>query len=130
MTQDAVKSKGILDRVKEAPFIPMVVILPTAMMGIALIIRPDFREQIFGSSKVKKAIPIDPDSASEDYKTVMQEVQKLASEGAQVPQAIVALDAIPKEQVSTQQSDNAEEENREEVRDLIYAIGIRPHPSS
>jgi hypothetical protein len=130
MAKDAIKSKGVLDKLKEAPFIPMVVIFPTLMMGVALIIRPDLREQVFGSSKVKKTIPMNVDSDKpSNEKVVLNEVQKVASEGTQGPQSTVIKDASAEEPSTTRQSTSAEE-SKGEVRDLIYQIGFRPHPSA
>ena len=98
-------------------------------MGIALIIRPDFREQVFGTKKdVKKAIPMNADSVSADKKIVLQEVQKVASEGVQAQS--VASDAAATEQASESQPIlDKEVDEKEPVRDLIYEIGFRPHPS-
>ena len=124
MAKDAVKNKGILDHVKAAPFIPMVVLFPTLMMGIALIIRPDMRAQVFGTNdkKNKKVIPMNSDISS-DQKDVLQEVQKVAIETVIDSTRDQAAVENPVEMTNQQ-------EKSKEVRDLIYAIGIRPHQSS
>jgi hypothetical protein len=129
MAKDALKSKGVLDKLKEAPFIPMVVIFPSLMMGLALIIRPDLREQVFGSKKVKKAIPMDLDSDKPaNEKVVLDEVQKVATEGAQGHQSTVFRSASAEETPTTPKS--SAEDIKGEVRDLIYEMGFRPHPSA
>lgn len=130
MAPDAVKKTGIIDHFKAAPFIPMVVIFPTVMMGLALLIRPEWRAQVFGGKKEdkpKKAIPLDASESAKpiDEKVVLQEIQKIAAldESTQGKEATI--------QTSQQSTTTTEEtQSQGEVRDLIYAAGFRPHPSS
>lgn len=127
MAKDVVKKNGIIDHMKAAPFIPMVILFPTFMMGIALIIRPDMREQVFGTDKKpKKTIPID-DAKPKDEKVVLQEVQKVANETVDDSTKVQAADEEPLKKKNSSQEESSDKEG---VRDLIYAIGIRPHQSS
>lgn len=127
MAKDAVKKEGIIDHIKQYPFIPMVVIFPTFMMGLMLIIRPDLRAQWFGDKKAKKAIPINADGYTE--KVITNEVQKVVTEteGTSEPDTTTVENV---DEVQRTDQNMSRENEKEEVRDLIYAIGIRPHQSS
>ncbi|KAL3798294.1 hypothetical protein HJC23_000208 [Cyclotella cryptica] len=136
MDKDAIKKRGLIDYFKEAPFIPMVVIFPTVMMGVALIIRPDLRTQLWNGGKksgdTKKGIPATPDSAKyADENTVLREIQKIENERQVGPGGSVDTVDAPKNLKPTQQAIPTIGTNGGKVaHDLIYAIGIRPHPSS
>jgi len=121
MRGDGIKKTAIIDRLKEAPFIPMVVVFPTLMMGIALMIRPDMREQVFGGKKkAKKVIPLDVEKPV-DEKIALQEAQNITI----VPHPADA--AVKEKRIKETKRQN--DSNEQEVRDLLYAIGIRPHRS-
>ncbi|KAL7474918.1 hypothetical protein ACHAW6_000861 [Cyclotella cf. meneghiniana] len=135
MAKDAIKKKGVIDYFKEAPFIPMVVIFPTMMMGVALLVRPDLRAQLWGGNKkngdLKKAIPTTAQSAKyvEDN-IVLQKNHEPTNEKLVGPVRGVDTDPAPKDVKPNQQAIATKGDNGDNVaRDLIYAIGIRPHPS-
>jgi hypothetical protein len=85
---------------------------------------------VFGGKeevKPKKDIPLDASESAKpiDEKVVLQEIQKIASldESTQGKEATI--------QTSQQSTTTTEEtQSQGEVRDLIYAAGFRPHPSS
>lgn len=137
MAKGIVRRKGgIIDTMLEAPFIPMVVIFPTVMMGIALIIRPDMRAQVFGAGETKKknyyvaeknAVSVENNKpVGEKEEVALREVQRVANEGALL--AGNTDTAVDTQGESKQQTDRPIT-NEREVRDLIHAIGIRPHQS-
>jgi len=116
----------------------MVVIFPTVMMGIALIIRPDMRAQVFGTGETTKkkknstvagkvkAVSVENNTPVGEKESALQEVQRVANEGVVLAgNADVAVDTEEKPIQRT----NPPVEREGEVRDLIYAIGIRPHQS-
>ena len=135
MDKDAVKKKGAIDYFKEAPFIPMVVIFPTMMMVVALVMRPDLRAQLWGGGKkngdIKKAIPMTSQSAKYvEENIVLQENHEAANQKPEGPGHGVDTDPAAKDVKPTQQAMPTKGDNGGKVaRDLIYAIGIRPHPS-
>lgn len=113
----------------------MVVIFPTVMMGIALIIRPDMRAQVFGTgettkknstvgSKVK-AVSLENNTPVREKEGALHEVQRVANEGVVLAGNAAVVDTEEKPRQQT----NPPVESEGEVRDLIYAIGIRPHRS-
>jgi hypothetical protein len=126
MAKDAIKKEGIIDHIKQYPFIPMVVIFPTFMMGLMLIIRPDLRAQWFGDKKAKKAIPMNADGYTE--KVITNEVQKVVTETEGTESDTTTVENV--DEVKRTDQSKSRENEKGEVRDLIYAIGIRPHQSS
>jgi hypothetical protein len=122
MAKDAIKKEGIIDHIKQYPFIPMVVIFPTFMMGLMLIIRPDLRAQWLGLG----AIPMNADGYTE--KVITNEVQKVVTETEGTESDTTTVENV--DEVKRTDQSKSRENEKEEVRDLIYAIGIRPHQSS
>ena len=104
-------------------------------MGIALIIRPDMRAQVFGTGETKKknyvaekkAVSVENNKpVGEKEEVALREVQRVANEGALL--AGNTDTAVDTQGVSKQQTDRPIT-NEREVPDLIYAFGIRPHQS-
>ncbi len=146
-------SKGIADHIMEKPFIFMVVVFPTIMTGVALIVRKDFRAQLgIGENKNEKTSIYDAEkstesptytdaSSVEEEEKIFADIQKIMNEGAVNEQSssIIREKSMSKSDlVSSDQpqpsSDDIEKNsvtttNAGETRDLIYALGFRPHPS-
>mmetsp|Transcript_34624 Transcript_34624/g.51888 ORF Transcript_34624/g.51888 Transcript_34624/m.51888 type:complete len:222 (+) Transcript_34624:88-753(+) len=138
------KKNGVLDTIKANPLIFAIFVFPTVMMGVALIVRPDFRAQILGtgSDDDKKSkrrsnasinVPKDAPAVYEETSSVAiatddkEDAKDKKEEGA-------SLESSATNSEDLQQSDNVLEDIKDEseegkVKDLIYALGIRPHPS-
>ena len=146
------KKNGVLDTIKDNPLIFAIFVFPTVMMGVALIVRPDFRAQILGSGgnggyKDKTKMRSNAINVPEDAPAPVYE----ETNGSDVAAAItttndkenVAKDTDEEgasQKNSSTKSDNLQQSENElggeneskgggEVKDLIYALGIRPHPS-
>lgn len=139
------KKNGVLDTMKANPLIFAIFVFPTVMMGVALIVRPDFRAQILGSggggtdkttvrSNASINVPKDAPApvyeetssvviAIDDKEVVAKDTEE---EGASQQSSSAKSDNL---QQSDNELDNENESKGDKVRDLIYALGIRPHPS-
>ena len=136
------KKNGVLDTLKANPLVFAIFVFPTVMMGVALIIRPDFRAQILGSGggdddKMKKrsnaSLNVPKDAPAPVYEEIISAVVATDDKEDAKDEGISPQSASTKSE-NLQQSDNALADNKNEsegdkVKDLIYALGIRPHPS-
>ena len=125
---------GLFDTISANPLVFAIFIFPTVMMGVALIVRPDFRAQILGGgggddddkknkSRTNATISV-PENAPEplyDSETSRSSVISAIEESKEQSQGGEASRQIDEE------SDDIV--TKEKTKDLIYALGIRPHPS-
>ena len=134
-------SRGVVDFIQDNLFLSLAIIFPTGMMGVALIFRKDFRAQLgFGEkdfSKTPAATPMYTSADSEEEEKILADIQKIASEGAVEEQSAPAelvrvspLSTQSKQSLETMEKNANDTMNEGETRDLIYALGFRPHPSS
>ncbi len=140
------KKNGVMDTLKANPLVFAIFVFPTVMMGVALIIRPDFRAQILGSGgsdddkkkmRSNASINIPKNAPAPLYEEIRIAVDATDNKEDVVKDA--EDEGISQQNSSTisdnlQQSDSilAENTNQSEggkVKDLISALGIRPHPS-
>ena len=138
------KKNGVLDTMKANPLIFAIFVFPTVMMGVALIVRPDFRAQILGTgggddSKSKRRSNASI-SVPKDAPAVYEETSSLViatddKEDAKDKKEVGASqESSATNSNNVQHSENVLEDIKIEseegkVKDLIYALGIRPHPS-
>ena len=144
------KKNGVLDTIKDNPLIFAIFVFPTVMMGVALIVRPDFRAQILGGGDKDKSkmrsnasINVPDDAPAPVYEETNDNSVVTAAITTTNDKENVAKDT-KKEEGASQTSSSTKSENLQqkdnevggeneskggEVKDLIYALGIRPHPS-
>ncbi|KAL7493118.1 hypothetical protein ACHAWT_002907 [Skeletonema menzelii] len=135
------KKNGVLDTMKANPLIFAIFVFPTVMMGVALIVRPDFRAQILGgggggtdkttvrsnaSINVPKDAPAPVYEETSSVVIAIDDKEVTEEEGASQQSSSAKSDNL---QQSDNELDNENESKGDKVRDLIYALGIRPHPS-
>ena len=123
---------GLFDTISANPLVFAIFIFPTVMMGVTLIVRPDFRAQILGGggdddkknkSRTNATISV-PENAPEP----------LYDSEASSSSAISAIEESKEQSQGGETSRQIDKESgdivtKEKTKDLIYALGIRPHPS-
>lgn len=137
------KKTGVLDAIKANPLVFAIFVFPTVMMGVALIVRPDFRAQILGTGgdddkmrtnatvSVPKNAPTPVyDEASSDVIPANNEEEaakdKEEEDVSQQSSSTVSDNQLQNVKVP---GDIANEIEGGKTKDLIYALGFRPHPS-
>lgn len=141
------KKTGVLDTLQANPLIFAIFVFPTVMMGIALIVRPDFRAQILGTEsgddgktkmRTNASITV-PKNAPEPVYEVETSGVAIAANEVEATKNYKEEEGASQQSTMTnnnnqQQSDkvltgNTNETEGGKTRDLIYALGIRPHTS-
>jgi hypothetical protein len=122
----------LFDTISANPLVFAIFIFPTVMMGVALIVRPDFRAQILGGGD-------DDDKKNKSRTNATISVPENAPEPlydseASSSSAISAIEESKEQSQGGEASRQIDEESddivaKEKTKDLIYALGIRPHPS-
>lgn len=138
------KKNGVMDTLKANPIVFAIFVFPTVMMGVALIIRPDFRAQILGSGggdddkkkmRSNASINIPKDAPAPVYEEISssivatndkEDAKDGEDEGASQQSSSTKSDNIQQIGIALADSTNESEGG---VKDLISALGIRPHPS-
>lgn len=143
-----------VDWVMENPALSMLVLFPSGMMALSLIIRKDFRDRLFGGDIMgggtKKAVGDSPAalyrgqekegaataSARSEVEAVAQVDEGVVSTSIAIDSAAGTATRAGKNQHSIVQKEATASTKEEggggattQVRDLIYAVGIRPHSS-
>jgi hypothetical protein len=134
------KKTGVLDAIKANPLVFAIFVFPTVMMGVALIVRPDFRAQILGTGvgkgdKIRTDVSISvpknapaPVYEEADVIPANEEDSKDKREEG-VSQQTPSTTSDNQQQNATVPSDIANEVEGGKTKDLIYALGFRSHPS-
>lgn len=139
------KKNGVMDTLKANPLVFAIFVFPTVMMGVALIIRPDFRAQILGSGggdddkkkmRSNASINVPKDAPAPVYEEISstvvatddkEDAKDDENEGASQQSSITISDNLQQNDDKLPENDNGSEGGK--VKDLIYALGIRPHSS-
>ena len=130
------KKNGVIDSLKANPLVFAIFVFPTMMMGVALIIRPDFRAQILGGvdnddakerSNASINVPKDAPAPAYEESSTVADRKEVTKEEEEVVDTIPNIDNLQQD-VSVQE-DVSSETKHGEVQDLLYALGIRPHQS-
>ena len=125
------KGDGLFDKISANPLVFAIFIFPTVMMGVALIVRPDFRAQILGGGdddKKNKSRTNATISVPENAPVPLYDSE--ASSGSAIS-AIEENEDKSKGESVTLEIDKESDDivTKEKTKDLIYLMGIRPHPS-
>lgn len=127
------KVDGLFDKISANPLVFAIFIFPTVMMGVALIVRPDFRAQILGGGdddKKNKSRTNATISVPENAPVPLYE--SAASSSSAISAIEEAEEQSKGESVTLEidgESDDIDIVTNEKTEDLIYLMGIRPHPS-
>jgi hypothetical protein len=124
---------GLFDTISANPLVFAIFIFPTVMMGVALIVRPDFRAQILGGGgdddddKKNKSRTNATISVPENAPVPLYDSEATSS-------TISAIEGNKDESKGGEAYRQIDKESddivtKEKTKDLIYALGIRPHPS-
>ena len=116
----------------DKPLVFAIFVFPTVMMGIALIIRPDFRAQILGSGgegdvRTNASINVPKDAPVPAYEGSSSNLNASNAEGVHDEEEVVSRHITVTSGDNQRQIDNVSESK---TNDLIFALGFRPHPSS
>lgn len=123
---------GLFDTISANPLVFAIFIFPTVMMFVALIVRPDFRAQILGGGgdddKKNKSRTNATISVPENAPEPLYDSEAISSSAIS---AIEGNDERSKGGEASRQIDKESDDivAKEKTKDLIYALGIRPHPS-
>jgi hypothetical protein len=124
---------GLFDTISANPLVFAIFIFPTVMMGVALIVRPDFRAQILGGGdddKKNKSRTNATISVPENAPVPLYDSE--ASSGSAISAIEENEEQSKGESVTLEidgESDDIDIVTNEKTKDLIYLMGIRPHPS-
>lgn len=118
-----------MDYFMKNPFVFAAFVFPTVVTGLLVLVKPSLRAKVFGSTDDKKAgINVNSETPIPAYESGAENEIGVNWDASSAASRVEISDGGASAEAGQPERNNRD--SAASANDLIYAIGIRPHPSS